>query len=155
MRSTSYGGGGTCSKPSEYPCPISAAALLLLRGCRRSSAAGDRPERVLIFPRTDSTQRLTERLRMKGEKRKELVFCVIFVPRLLSDEHGRDHALSTDPTSATRPRPSGSWTTRVYEDGVHIGEWLSLQYDPESEDYSDARKALVRFRPKNAAWTWA
>lgn len=86
-------------------------------------------------------------MRAKGKQRKELVFGVIFVPRLprTADEHGR----------RIKPRPSGSWTSRVYEDGVCIGEWLNFQYDPDVAEYADFYKSFERFRPRNADWVWA
>ena len=56
-------------------------------------------------------------------------------------------------------RPSGSWTTNVYEGGKYIGEWLNLQHEhcyskEEQEDYDRAFGALVRFKPAGANWDW-
>ncbi len=84
-------------------------------------------------------------MRAQGKKRKELVFGVIFIPRQPGrNEHGRK----------TKPRPAGSWTTPVYEDGVHIGQWLNFQFDPDGDDFGDTYQRYETFRPKNAEWDW-
>ncbi|RPD73783.1 hypothetical protein L226DRAFT_613907 [Lentinus tigrinus ALCF2SS1-7] len=91
------------------------------------------------------TKKLEERMHAKGKKRKELVFGVIFIPRQPGqNERG----------GKTKPRPFGSWTTRVYEDGVYIGEWLNFQFDPDDDDFGDHYRRYERFRPKDAEWHW-
>ena len=86
-----------------------------------------------------------ERLQAKGRSRKALVFSVIFAPR----------PPYTDTRSEkVKPRPIGSWTSRVFEDGLYIGRWLNFQCDPDTDEYGDFHKAVERFRPKNADWVW-
>ena len=101
--------------------------------------------KLISFVPLRSTKKLDERMRAKGEKRKELVFHVMYVPRQPGrSERGRN----------TKPRPFGSWTTPVYEDGMRIGEWLNFQFDPEDDDFCDHYRRYERFRPKDAEWEW-
>ncbi len=84
-------------------------------------------------------------MKAKGKARKSLVFGVTFISRQRSTEHaGRK----------VRPRPYGSWTSRVYEDGAYLGEWLNFQFDPDEDDFADHYRRYVRFRPKDADWEW-
>ena len=93
----------------------------------------------------DSAKVLEERMHAKGKSRKPLKSWEIIPARRL------DHVLSGRNTKA---RPLGSWTTQVYEDGVVIGEWLNIQFDPDAGFYEDFYAGFERFRPADADWEW-
>ncbi|KAJ3871722.1 hypothetical protein F5051DRAFT_184706 [Lentinula edodes] len=86
-----------------------------------------------------------ERSKAKGRTRKALKIGEIFQRRQSNtDDEGYEII----------ERPSGSWTTRVYEHGVYIGDWLNFQFDPDANEHEDLYKSFKRFRPRNANWVW-
>ncbi|KAJ4500542.1 hypothetical protein C8R41DRAFT_427400 [Lentinula lateritia] len=86
-----------------------------------------------------------ERSKAKGRTRKALRIVEIFQRRQPNtDDEGREII----------ERPFGSWTTRVYEHGVYIGDWLNFQFDPDANEYGDFYESFIRFRPLNANWVW-
>ena len=97
-------------------------------------------------------------MKAKGKTRKALVFRVTYLP-LPRLRHCPITGAALAPGDAraqarAKPRPLGSWTSRVYEDGVYIGEWLNFQFDPDDDDFEDNYRKYVRFRPKGADWQW-
>ncbi|KAI0737610.1 hypothetical protein C8Q80DRAFT_314609 [Daedaleopsis nitida] len=98
------------------------------------------------------TQKLEERMKAKGKTRKALVFRVTYLPRLRPCPVSGAAIGDARAQARAKPRPLGSWTSRVYEDGVCIGEWLNFQFDPDDDGIFYAR--YERFRPRGAQWVW-
>ncbi len=56
--------------------------------------------------------------------------------------------------TVTKNRPFGSWSTRVYEDGEYVGDWLHFQFDPYAHDFAAFYGEYERFWPRGADWAW-
>ncbi|PIL33863.1 hypothetical protein GSI_03569 [Ganoderma sinense ZZ0214-1] len=94
-----------------------------------------------------ATKKREETVKQKGNTRKALKLWRIVPRREPNPTVVHHHTIK-------KSRPFGSWSTRVYEDGRYIGDWLHFQFDPYADDYADFYEGYERFWPVGADWAW-